>query len=96
MFGSTGLETGLDGEMLMPFPITTPQHAKDAAEVLGDTLMSATRFDAGMNLWIDVQLPHIPEFVSTAIEGCRAFGMRLVLTRPCATGCRFAPRSAKH
>jgi len=89
MFGSTGLETGLDDEMLMLFPITSSQHDKDAADVLTNALMSATRFDAGMNLWIDVQLPHIPEFVGAAIEGCRAFGMRLVLTH--GTACSHPP-----
>lgn len=80
MFGSIWVDTGFKDEMLMLFPIMAAEYSADAADVLAQALMSATRFHASMNLWIDVQQPHIPEFVAAAIASCRAFGMRLVVT----------------
>lgn len=92
MFGSTGMETGLLDEMLTLFPITAAEYGEDAAKVLTEALMSATRFDESMNLWIDVRLPYIPEFVGAAIEGCRGFGLRLVVTHDGA--CSHPPGAA--
>lgn len=92
MFGSTGMGIGLPDEMLMLFPITTAEHDEDAASALTEALMSATRFEEGMNLWIDVRLPYIPEFVSAAIESCCGFGLRLVVTHDGA--CSHPPGAA--
>lgn len=80
MFGSIGMETGLPDEMVTLFPIKAAEYPENAADVLRDALMSAMRFDQSMNLWIDVQLPHIPGFVAEAIVDCSGTGLRLVLT----------------
>lgn len=89
MFGSIGMETGQPGQMLTLFPIASASYADDAAEVLSEALMSATRLDQDMNVWIDVRQPHIPEFVGKAIANCSGFGLRLVLTHNSA--CSHAP-----
>jgi cell wall assembly regulator SMI1 len=79
-FGMQGMDTDLPDEMLSHFPITAAEYGQDAADLLTQALMSATRFDESMNLWIDVQQAHIPSFVSEAIVNCRGFGLRLVVT----------------
>jgi hypothetical protein len=84
MFGSTGVKTGQNSEMLTVFPITAPAYGNDATDVLAQALMSATRFSEDMTVWIDVRLSHIPEFVGAAIAACVGFGLRLVVTHGAA------------
>lgn len=88
-FGMQGIDTDLPDEMLTRFPITAADYGQEAADLLTQALMSATRFDESMNLWIDVQQPHIPGFVSEAIVNCRGFGLRLVLTH--GDACSHSP-----
>jgi len=89
MFGCTNVDTGHKNEMLTVFTVAKDDYGDDAATVLSQAMMSAARFDQDVTVWIDVQLPYIPTFVSDAINMCLAFGMRLVLTNGAA--CSHAP-----
>lgn len=89
MFGSIGINTGHDVQMLTVFPITKAYYGTDVVTVLSSAMMSATRFDQDVTVWIDVQLPYIPTFVSDAITACSGFPMRLVVTNGAA--CSHAP-----
>ncbi|WP_395398608.1 hypothetical protein ACHMW6_00255 (plasmid) [Pseudoduganella sp. UC29_106] len=88
LFGSIGLDTDEDDEMLTWFPIKRHDYGEDAANVLAEALMSATRFDQSMNTWIEIQCDTIPVFVERAIDGCAGFGLRLVVTHKDASSHR--------
>lgn len=89
LFGCTSIDTGHKNEMLTVFTVAKDNYPDEAATILSQAMMSAARFDQDVTVWIDVQLPYIPTFVSEAINKCMAFGMRLVLTNGAA--CSHAP-----
>jgi hypothetical protein len=89
LFGCTSIDTGHKNEMLTVFTVAEENYGDEAATTLSQAMMSAARFDQDVTVWIDVQLPYIPTFVSDAINKCLAFGMRLVLTNGAA--CSHAP-----
>jgi hypothetical protein len=89
MFGSKGMTTGHNGQMLIVFPISKDDYGDDGVTVLSKAMMSAVRFDEDVTVWINVQLSYIPTFVSEAIIACSGFSMRLVVTD--GSACSHAP-----
>lgn len=79
-FGSEMHSVNEDRMMLYRVPITQYAFPANASEILADSLMSATRLDQDVTCWIDVQTPHLPDFIEPSLLACAGFGLRLVIT----------------
>jgi hypothetical protein len=80
LFGTDTDTVGGAGELLYHVPLKRFVYDADAATILADGLMSATRYDQDVYCWLDVQTSHLPEIVPAALEQCAGFGLRLVIT----------------
>lgn len=80
LFDTVTDTVGNAGELLYHVPLKKFVYDTDAAAILADGLMSATRYDQDVYCWLDVQASHVPEIVATALERCAGFGLRLVVT----------------
>lgn len=80
LFGTNTDTVGGAGEFLYHVPLRQFVYDPEAATILANGLMSATRYDQKIYCWIDVQASHLPDIVTAALKRCAGFGLRLVIT----------------